>query len=353
MKAWATPDELERAAKEALSDEVYEFIAGGADDEVGLQANLAAFSSRRFRPGVLAYAGDPDISTTVLGARLSGPVVVAPMGMHQMVHPDGERATATAARDAGIGFTLATGSSVAIEDVATEAGPARWFQLYLLRDRGVSCDLVKRAIAAGFGAIVLTVDVPVRGNRPRDRRLPGDAPAGVRNANFERYTSIDADYHAYTGDIEPNIGWDDLTWLTDLAGDTPVIVKGVLRADDAVRAIDHGAAGIVVSNHGGRQLGRAAATLDCLGPVVEAVEDRATVLLDGGVRRAADVAIAVALGADAVLIGRPVLWSLAVGGGPSVLTLLLDLLDDLRRTLTLLGATSLGDLHADLCDAPR
>jgi 4-hydroxymandelate oxidase len=329
-------EELELAAARVLPAPVRDFVACGADDEVALAANLAAFRRRAWHPRVLAGAADPDPATEVLGAVLAAPVLVAPMGLQRLVHPDGELATSAAAASAGLGFVLSTGSSVPIEEVT---GPARWFQLYLLRDRGVTEDLVHRAVAAGYRAIVLTVDAPVVGHRPRSTA----SHHGWRNANFDPYPGIDAEHHGYVSTIRADIGWPDVSWLASVAG-VPVVVKGVLRPADARRALDHGAAGVVVSNHGGRQLGRAVAPLDVLESIVDVVDGHAVVLLDGGVRRAADVLAAVALGADAVLIGRLALWALAVGGRAGVTEALTELTSGIRATMTLLGAHTLADL---------
>lgn len=349
MEVPLTPEGLEEAARAVLHPEVHDFVAGGADDDWTVRANAAAFERRPLRPHVLGTAGHPDPRVHVLGQPLTAPVIVAPMGMQCLIHPEGERATAAAARETGLGHVLATGSSIAMEEVAPLSGPARWFQLYLLRDRGVSRDLVERAIAAEYAGIFLTADVPVVGHRPRDRRTPLEPPPGVRNANFEPYDTIEAGYHSYVADIEPDIGWQDLEWLVDIAGATPVLVKGVLRDDDARRVVDVGARGVVVSNHGGRQLGRATPALDALEEVVNAIGGEATVLLDSGVRRAGDVITALALGAQAVLVGRPVLWALATGGQEGVTTLLRSLVDEIERTMTLVGARSVADLTPDLC----
>lgn len=347
------PEELERAAAEVLSDEVFGFVAGGADDEVALAANLSALQQCVLRPRIMARSASPQIATTVAGLDLAAPVLVAPMGMQRLIHPDGESATAAAARRAGVGYVLATGSSVALEDVATVAGAARWFQLYLMRDRAISGDLVQRAIAAGYCGIVLTVDVPVVGTRPRDNRTQFKAPDGLRNANFETYDSIDAAHHTYIHEIESDLGWEDLQWLVELCAAVPVIVKGVLRADDARLAVEHGAAGVIVSNHGGRQLGRAPASIDALDAIVDELQGGAAILFDGGIRRAADVVTAVGRGADAVLLGRLTMWSLAVGGQDGVYAMLTRLSDELRRTMTLLGAASLDQLGEVVQRPPR
>jgi 4-hydroxymandelate oxidase len=340
-------EQLEEEAARVLPAGVWDFVAGGADDEVAAAANVAAYGRRTLHPRVLAGAAAPSAATTVLGCPLAAPVLVAPMGMQRLVHPDGESAMSAAACATGLGFVLATGSSVPIEEVG---GPARWFQLYLLADRGVTDDLVRRAVDAGYRAIVLTVDAPVVGHRPRDRRTRGGT--AWRNANFEPYPGIDAEHHGYVSGIRADITWADLDHLVSVAG-VPVVVKGVLRPDDAVRAVDHGAAGVVVSNHGGRQLGRAAVPLDVLESVVDAVAGRAAVLLDGGVRRAADVLTAVALGADAVLIGRFALWSLAVGGRPGATEAFADLVAGIHRTMTLLGAATLADLRGLVSSSGR
>jgi 4-hydroxymandelate oxidase len=330
-------EELEAAAARILPASVREFVAGGADDEVALAANLAAFRRRTLHPLVLADAAAPDCTTELLGCPLAAPVLVAPMGLQRLVHPDGELASSAGAAECGLGFVLSTGSSVPLEEIT---GQARWFQLYLLADRGVTADLVARAAAAGYQAIVLTVDAPVVGHRPRQA---GWRP-GVPNANMAPYPGIDAANHGYVSAIRADIGWADVAWLVAETG-LPVVLKGVLRPDDARRAVDHGVAGVVVSNHGGRQLGRAAVPLDVLEPVVDAVGGRARVLLDGGVRRAADVLTAVALGADAVLVGRLALWALAVGGREGVRETLTDLVTGIHRTMTLLGVRNLAELR--------
>lgn len=344
IEGFLGPEELERAAADVLTEEVYGFVAGGADDERTLAANVSALQECVFLPRILARSANPRLATSVAGIDLEAPILIAPMGMQRLIHPDGELATAAAARRAGVGFVLATGSSVALEDVAAVAGSARWFQLYLMRDRGMSIDLVQRAIAAHYRAIVLTADVPVVGTRPRDHRTQFKAPDGLRNANFEPYASVDAAHHSYIGQIESDLGWEDVSWLAEVCAGVPVIVKGVLRADDARLAIQHGAAGVVVSNHGGRQFGRAPASIDALDAVVDEVQAQAAVLFDSGVRRATDVATAIGRGADAVLLGRLTMWSLAVGGEDGVYKMLTQFQDQLRRTMTLLGVSSLDQL---------
>lgn len=338
------PAELERAAAGILSDEVFGFVAGGADDELSLAANMAALQRCQLWPRIMGRSATPRLDTTVAGLDLAAPLLIAPMGMQALIHPDGELATAAAARRAGVGYVLATGSSVALEEVADAAGPQRWFQLYLMRDRAMSADLVRRAIESGYRAIVLTADVPVVGTRPRDHRTRFTAPPGLRNANFEPYESIDPAHHAYISEIECDLGWEDLHWLVELCAGVPVIVKGVLRADDARLALEHGASGLIVSNHGGRQLGRVTASIDALTAIVDEVQGEATVLFDGGIRRAADVVTAIGRGADAVLLGRMTMWALAVGGQDGVYAMLTRFCDELRRTMTLLGASSLDQL---------
>lgn len=341
----ALPQELRGAAAAILPGDVFDFVDGGAEDERTARANVERLSRYTFAPRVMARSAAPVTSTTVLGVELAVPIVVAPMGMQRLIHPEGERASAAAARRAGAGFVVATGSSIAMEDVAPVAGSARWFQLYLMRDRGLSRDLVQRALDAGYRGVFLTADVPVVGDRPRDRRARFRPPDGLRNANFEAYGSVDAGHHRYVQDIEPDLGWDDVSWLAGLCGDAPLVVKGVLRPDDARRSVEHGAAGLVVSNHGGRQLGRARASIDVLTAVVDEVAARACVLFDGGIRSASDIAVAVGSGAAAVLLGRPVLWSLALAGEDGVQALLSRLSEDLIRTMTLLGAPRLSDLR--------
>jgi 4-hydroxymandelate oxidase len=310
--------DYERAAEERLDPAAFGYFAGGANDEWTLRENRAAFERWVLRPRVLVDVSELTTETTVLGTELSFPVLVAPMAFQRVAHPDGEVAMAQGAQAAGTAMCLSTLSQSAIEEVA--AG-SRWFQLYWSPDRGAVQDLVERAEAAGFGAIVVTVDLPLLGRRERDLRTGFEPPVQIDSVT------------------DPSLTWRDLAWLRSLTS-LPVLVKGILTAEDATLALEAGVEGVVVSNHGGRQLDGVAASLDALPEVAEVVGDRATILMDGGVRRGADVVKALALGAQAVLVGRPALWGLAVDGAHGVERVLTLLRDELELALALCGCRS-------------
>jgi 4-hydroxymandelate oxidase len=323
--------EFEALAAQSVESVSFEYVAGGAWDELSLAENDAAWLRYRLRPRVLVDVSRIDPSTTLLGAPAAFPVAIAPMAVQGLAHPDGEVATARAAAAAGIPFALSTTSSCSIEDVA-EAAPhgTRWFQLYTQADPGRSRALVERAVGSGYSAIVLTVDLPVLGYRQRDRRNAFDIGL-VRLGNF------DEDEIGPTHK-EPalTLTWDDLAEIRSWSS-LPLVLKGILTGEDARLAVEHGADGIVVSNHGGRQLDRVSAPVDVLEEVVDAVDGRAEVWVDGGVRRGLDIAIALALGARGVLVGRPILWALAAGGQAGVERVLAILREEFEITLTLLG----------------
>lgn len=306
-------DDLEALARERLTAMAYEYYAGGAGDEVTLRENRAAFERVSLRYRVLAGVDRRDARTTVLGQEVSLPVLVAPTAFHGLAHPEGELATARAAGAAGTVMVLSTLATQSVEDVVAAATGPVWFQLYVYKDRAVTEALVRRAEAAGCRALVLTVDSPLLGRRERDVRnrfhLPAHLtaknllPAGMGALGPDRHDSgLAAYFHTL---LDPGLGWKDVAWLRSVTR-LPLLVKGVVRGDDAARALDEGAHGVIVSNHGGRQLDGAPATLDVLPEVVDAVAGRGEVLLDGGVRRGVDVIKALALGARAVLVGRPV-----------------------------------------------
>ena len=323
--------EFERLATQAVEPAAFGYIAGGAWDELSLAENDAAWLRYRLRPRVLVDVSRIDPSTTLLGAPAAFPVAIAPMAVHGLAHPDGEVATARAAAAAGIPFALSTTSSCSIEDVA-EAAPdgTRWFQLYTQADPGRSRALVERAAGAGYSAIVLTVDLSVLGYRQRDRRNAFDIGI-VPLGNFgEEEIGPTHKEPALT------LTWDDLAEIRGWSS-LPLVLKGILTGEDARLAVEHGADGIVVSNHGGRQLDRVQAPVDVLEEVVEAVDGRAEVWVDGGVRRGLDIAIALALGARGVLVGRPILWALAAAGQAGVERALAILREEFEITLTLLG----------------
>ena len=338
--------DYERLAAERLDAGAHGYFAGGAGDEWTLAENVAAFRRWTLRPRMLVDVSDVSTATRVLGTDLSMPLLVAPVAFQRVAHPDGEVGTARAAAAAGTLMCLSTVATTSPAEVAEAApGAPRWFQVYVFRDRGVTRALVDQAAAAGFSALVLTVDTPFLGRRERDLRTGFTIPAGTRVPAWEAAvgpgrTGTPQEMFSL---VASDVSWRDVERLAADSG-LPVLVKGVLTGDDARLALDHGAAGIVVSNHGGRQLDGVPATLDALPEVVEAVAGAAEVLMDGGVRRGTDVLKALALGARACLVGRPVLWALAAGGGEGVRHLLGLLRAEVELGLALLGCAAPDDV---------
>jgi 4-hydroxymandelate oxidase len=339
-------DALEDEARALLESGAFDYIAGGAEDEVTLADNVAAWKRLRLRPKILRDVSAVDTTTTLLGDPVASPIGIAPTAFHRLAHPDGEEASAQAADKAGALMVLSTRATASAADVRAAApGALLWFQVYVLTDRGRTTRLVEAAVAQGCKALVLTADTPFLGRRLRDVRnrfvLPtdiGDASSSLTLEPGEEGSLIDQD---------PSITFDDIGWLAE-TGKVPVVVKGVLRADDASRCIDAGAAGVWVSNHGGRQLDGAVATADALPEVVAAVGERAEVYVDGGVRHGSDVLKGLALGARAVFVGRPALWGLATGGSAGVARVLAALQHELAHAMSLAGAPTITDLTADL-----
>jgi 4-hydroxymandelate oxidase len=347
-------DGFEQVAAAALPPMVYDYYAGGAHDEITLRENVEAFRRIRLRYRVLRDIAERSLETEVLGERLSMPVIVAPTAFHQLATAEGEVATARGTARAGTLMTLSTLSTRAIEDVGAAAGGRLWFQLYVYRDREATRELVARAEAAGARALLLTVDAQVWGVRERDVRNRFQLPPGLRMVNLVpsgkgEFPDVEGSgLAAYVGrTFDPSLSWSDLGWLCSLTR-LPVLIKGVVRGDDAAMAIEHGAAGVVVSNHGGRQLDTSPAPIEVLEEVVDAVAGRGTVLVDGGVRRGTDVVKALALGARAVLLGRPVLWALAVGGEEGVVRLLEILRAEVDLAMALCGARTVSEVTRDL-----
>ncbi|HXS47494.1 MAG TPA: alpha-hydroxy acid oxidase [Solirubrobacterales bacterium] len=338
--------DFERLAEEKLDAGVAGYFFGGAGDELTLRENVGAWGHWRLRPRMLAGLSEWGTRAEVLGDEVSMPVLVAPVAYQGLVDPEGEAAMARAAAAAGTVMCLSTLATMRPRPVAEAApGGRRWFQLYCFRDEAVTRALIEEAIDCGYEAIVVTVDAPPGGNRERDRRtgfkIPEElgVPSVEAALGSDRAVTIEETF----GLMEPALSWSD---LEELAADcrVPVLVKGVLTAEDAALAVEHGAAGVVVSNHGGRQLDRCLATADALPEVVEAVGERGAVLVDGGIRRGVDIAIALALGADAVLVGRPALWGLAAGGEIGARRVLELLRDELELTLALCRCASPAEL---------
>ena len=337
--------EFEAAYESALSEGTLAYFSGAAADELTLRSNEAAWQQITLRPRVMIDVSERDASVEVLGHRHSSPIVVAPTAYHRLAHPGGEEETARGAAAAGCTYTLSSLSTSRPSAIAASGVEGRrWFQVYVFRDRAVTRDLIAEAVEAGFEALLLTVDLPVLGRRDREISsgfMIGHAETvpGVSAAGGEGVISMQD-----TADlIDPSLTWDDVAELVE-GSDLPVLVKGVLRGDDAALAIQSGAAGVVVSNHGGRQLDTVPATAEVLAEVVEAVAGDGEVLVDGGIRRGTDVAKALIIGASAVLVGRPVLWGLAADGASGVAAVLGILEDEFDRALALLGVPSARDL---------
>ena len=339
--------EFEPLARAIMDPAAFDYVAGGSWGEVSLADNTAAWLRYRFRPRVMVDVAEVDTATTLLGTSTAMPVAIAPMAVHSIAHPDGELATIRAAASSGIPYTHSTTSSRSIEEVAAAAPDStRWFQLYVQRDPGVSESLVRRAAAAGFSAIVLTADLPVLGHRPRNLRSGFQLPP---LANFADASAIHGRHGAAVADelggrISQGLVWSDIATIRSWSS-LPLVLKGILTAEDARIAVEHGVDGIVVSNHGGRQLDRSPAAIDVLAEVVAAVDGRAEIWVDGGVRSGLDIAIALALGARGVLVGRPIFWALAAGGQVGVERAVAILREEFIVALRLLGTPRPSDIR--------
>ncbi|MFF8732621.1 lactate 2-monooxygenase [Streptomyces sp. NPDC015171] len=352
---------LEELAAARLTPQAHGYVAGAAGAERTADANLAAFDQWRIVPRMLRDVAERDFSTTVLGTEMPAPVIIGPVGVLRILHPDGELAVARAAKALGVTVTLSTAASTTLEEVAAEAGP-RWYQLYWPKDRELAASLVHRAAEAGYTALVVTLDTFAMAWRPRDldrAYLPFLRGIGVQNywsdPVFQKavggpVTDANRDLallHWVANFGNPSLTWDDLAWLRR-QWDGPIVLKGIQHVDDARRAVDAGMDGIVVSNHGGRQVDGAIASLDALPAIASEVGALTTVLFDSGIRSGADVAKALALGAKAVLIGRPYAYGLGLAGEDGVRHVLRSLMAELDLTLALAGRSTLADVGPDL-----
>ena len=347
--------DYEARAAAVLPPEIWDYVRGGSDDERTLLRNAAAFGELLLQPRVLVDVSRVDCSTTVLGTKVSLPVLLAPVGYQRLFHPEGELASAGGAEDAQSLLCVPTLATVSLEEVAAASKGPLWFQLYPFRDRTATEAIVRRAHLAGYRALVVTVDAPRLGNRERDRRNLFSLPRTLATPNLppradllkQRWEMESALAVHAQETFDAAFNWESLAWLRGLSP-LPLVLKGILCAEDAVLAVRHGCAGVVVSNHGGRQLDGVPAAVEVLPEVVAAVGGGVEVYLDGGVRRGTDVLKAVALGARAVLVGRPLVWGLATGGRAGVRQVLELLRDELLRALSLTGRTSLSDVRSDL-----
>ena len=347
--------DFECRARELLSKSAFEYFASGAGAEITLRENREAYDSLRLRPRVLVPVTNRDMSIELFGQRLATPIIVAPMAFQKMAHPEGELATARACSAAGATMVASTVATCSIEEIAAASNCPKFFQLYVFKDRGVTRSLVERAEAAGYSAIEMTADVPVMGRREADIRNHFSLPEWLSVKNLEAAghgcmvsdgaESGPALYTRYLFDAD--LSWPIVEWLRSVTK-LPILVKGVLRGDDAVRAVDHGAGGVIVSNHGGRQLDTVLPTIRALPEVVDAVGGRCPVIVDGGIRKGIDIIKAIALGASAVQVGRPILWGLAVDGEAGATRVLTLLREEFDNALALCGCPSIAHVTRDL-----
>lgn len=372
LRRCVTIEDLQHAAWRRWPRSVRGYVEGGADGEVSLARNRAAYEGLGLVPSPLRGITDVDLRTSIVGGESSLPFALAPTGYTRMMHTEGERAVARAARHAGIPYALSTMATTRLEDVAGEVGGDLWFQLYVWRDRGLVRDLIERAQASGYRALMLTVDTPVTGLRVRDVHngftIPPQLSAStvldmarhprwcatlltgppITFANFapEVGRSPEGLMEFAAKQFDPSFSWDDLAWIRGL-WKGPLIVKGLVSAPDAARAVEVGVDAVVLSNHGGRQLDQVVAPLLMLSEVRDRVGDQIEVLVDSGIRRGSDIALALAMGADAVLVGRPYLYGLGAAGERGVTAAITMLGAELRRAMTLMGVTSVARLRAE------
>lgn len=350
-----TVDDYEQVARQKLSQQAFDYYFSGAQDEITMKENRRAFQRLVIRYRCLVGVEKRDMRTSVLGSTVSMPVLIAPTAFQRMANDAGETAMARAAGKAGTVMVLSTLSTFSIEDVLKAASGPVWFQLYVFKDRGLTKSLVQRAESAGCKALVLTADFPVAGIRLCNKRNSFTLPEGLCMANFTETglqhlprESSESGLTRYVSEqIDASLTWKDVEWLRSISR-LPVVIKGIVRADDAKLAVKHGASAIIVSNHGGRQLDTAPATIDVLEEVVSAVDAKVEVMIDGGARRGTDVIKALALGARAVLIGRPPLWGLSAAGEDGVTAVLELYRGEIDQTMALCGCPTLKDITRDL-----
>jgi 4-hydroxymandelate oxidase len=339
---------FEPLARRRLSQMAYDYVRSGGADEISMRENRAGFGRLKLSPSVLVDVSQIDTRVNLFGCELESPILLAPVAYHRLYHTEGEIGTARGANAAGAGFVISTFTTTAIDEIARNTQRPIWFQLYVQRDREFTKDMVQRAVASGCKAVCLTVDTPVLGNRygqlsfglPKELEcvhLRGltlsDPVAGHKTQRASIYDTL----------FDPSFNWNDLEWLRSVAG-VPVLIKGVLSPEDGKRAVERGADGVIVSNHGGRNLDTVPATIEALPRVVDAVAGRIPVMLDSGVRRGTDVLMALALGAKAVFVGRPYVYGLAAGGAKGVERVINILRDELERAMALTGRKSIAEI---------
>lgn len=340
--------DLETSAKAILERSIFDYIAGGAGKEQGLENNNLAFDGYHIIPRALQKSGVIDTRATMLDEIMPTPVIIAPCAFHKLVCAEGEITTAKAAAESNTIMTLSTMSTCTIEEVARSTNGTKWFQLYVYKDKNITLDLIKRAEASGYKALVVTVDVPAMGMRTRDIQNKFSLPKGIEAVNFKQFDlsslseKVDGSKVKNHTDnqFDPDLGWDSIDWLRSVTK-LPILLKGILHPDDAEEAIQHGVSGIIVSNHGGRQIDSVIPAIDALHPIAKVVNNRVPLIVDGGIRSGEDIFKAIALGATSIMIARPVMWALAVGGQVEVNALLKRLQDELTLTMRLAGCNNL------------
>lgn len=344
-----------------MEESAWGYQSGGADDESTLRANVEAWRRISIRYRTMYDVSERSTATSVLGTPITTPVLIAPTAMQRLCHPDGELGMARGAQDAGTIMVVSSTATTGLQEVMAETPAPKWFQVYVYRNREQTQEVVSRAAKAGYKALVLTVDAPVLGRRERDIRNSFTLPQGMHIANaavagmdLVPQATSDASglMQHFRGLHDPALTPADIGWLSQVSG-LPVVVKGIVRGDDARRAVDNGAAAVIVSNHGGRQLDTAVPTAFALAEVAKSVGGSAEVYVDGGIRRGTDILKALALGARAVLVGRPALWALAVAGAAGVSHMLSLLTDEFDRAMALAGCTSVADVTSDLLVTDR
>lgn len=348
MQQFNTINELEQKSKEILKEPIFDFIAGGAGSEWGVKNNNDAFNRYQIVPRVLQGVGEIDTSIEVLGTSIASPVIVGPCAFHKLVHDEGELATAKACHKSQTIMTLSTMSSYSIEEVAASSSFAKWFQLYVFKDKLITGKLIKRAEKAGFKALVVTVDVPAMGLRLRDINNEFSLSSSIVAANFveEKLDSLSvktdgSKVKEYTDQqFDSDLTWESIAWIRSVTS-LPIILKGILSTEDALEAIKHHVSGIIISNHGGRQIDSVVSSLDVLARLAKITQGQIPLFLDGGIRSGEDIFKSIALGATAVLIARPVMWSLAIGGESQLINLLKKLQSELVLIMRLSGCRSL------------
>jgi len=350
-------NDFEEPARKSLTRNAYIYYSSGADDQQTLKENQNAFKRLRIRPRILQNVSNIDMSTTVLGKKIDFPICIAPTAMQRMANPEGELATAQVAAEFGTCMILSSWSTCSVEDVSNAAPRGlRWFQLYIYKDRNVVIDLVKRAEKAGYQALAVTVDTPILGQRRNDVRHKFALPSEFSLANYKKddshsegvHSDKDSGLAAYVKNlIDPSLSWKDIDWLRTITS-LPILLKGVLTKEAAIEAVKHGIDGIIVSNHGARQLDGVTSTIEALPEVVSAVNGKVEVFLDGGVRLGTDAFKALALGAKAVFIGRPILWGLAYNGKEGVKQVLGIMRNEFERCMTLSGCRNVQEIDRSM-----